>query len=258
MATTQVHYSEYIKQGLFIIVVIALALFGVKSCRKYQQKRAVIVELSSNASESAAYEQFYAENAQSNLYKSMHQMYLGVQLGLTPAEILASVMEVDDTFFSTEKDEELPIRQVLIRDALLSNYDNCVKLAIFEDANNIEQLADGQPPTIQSGPATGEKATLQQIIPGSVLPGVDKLLPNLVISPPQEVSSEAKATSFDDFKIARAKKLAQDLANAGLIERDAHKKIVEFYDRVSTTVTTPEVPTPEAPPSPKTPPVPTP
>ena len=54
----QVHYSEYVKQGIYAIIVIGIALFGIKSCRKFQQKRAVIVELSSCASESAAYEQF--------------------------------------------------------------------------------------------------------------------------------------------------------------------------------------------------------
>ena len=209
MANTQVHYSEYIKQGIFLILVLALALFGIKSCRKYQKKRDLIIELSSTASESAAYEQFYAENAHSNLYKSMYQMHLGAQLGLTPSEIIGSVMEEDEKMFSTEKKDDLPIRQELIRDALLSNYDNCVKLAIFEDANNLDQLSNGIPPIIQQGPAKGETAIIQLVIPSSVLPGVDKLLPNLMISPPQEYTKKAGSTAFNNFEIARAKKLAR-------------------------------------------------
>jgi len=229
----QVHYSEYLKQGVFAVIVIGIALFGIKSCRKFQQKRAVIIELSSCASESAAYEQFYTENASSNLYKSMHQMYLGVQLGLTPPEILQSVMDEDETMFSTEKKEELPIRQALIRDALLSNYDNCVKLAIFEDSNNIKSLSSGEAPTIKNGPDAGEVVKIQSIIPSYVLPGVDKLLPNLMISPPKQSAQQPKPATFNNFEIARAKNLAKSLASAGLIEQDAYNKIVEFFNTVT-------------------------
>lgn len=246
----QVHYSEYVKQGAFAVVVIGIALFGVKSCRKYQQKRAVIIELSSCASESAAYEQFYTENASSNLYKSMHQMHLGVQLGLTPPEILQSVMDEEEKMFSTEKKEDLPIRQALIRDALLSNYDNCVKLAIFEESNNIESLSNGEAPTINKGPAAGEVVTIQSIIPSYILPGVDKLLPNLMISPPKQSAQQPKSATFNNFEIARAKKLAKSLTSAGLIEQDAYKKIVEFYNKVTTGAPEPKVEaTPEAKPS---------
>jgi hypothetical protein len=235
----QVHYSEYVKQGIYAIIVIGIALFGIKSCRKFQQKRTVIVELSSCASESAAYEQFYTENASSNLYKSMHQMHLGVQLGLTPPEILQSVMDDEEKMFSTEKKEDLPVRQALIRDALLSNYDNCVKLAIFEDSNNIESLSNGEAPTIKNGPAAGEVATIQSIIPSFILPGVDKLLPNLMISPPKPSDDKSKSTIFNNFEIARAKKLAQSLASAGLIEQDAYSKIVKLYNKV--TAAAPEI-----------------
>ena len=98
----------------------------------------------------------------------MHQMHLGVQLGLTPPEILQSVMDDEEKMFSTEKKEDLPVRQALIRDALLSNYDNCVKLAIFEDSNNIESLSNGEAPTIKNGPAAGEVATIQSIIPSFI------------------------------------------------------------------------------------------
>lgn len=236
MSNDHVHYSEYIKQGLFILCILGIALFGIKSCRKYQQKRAVIIELSSSASESAAYEQFYQENAHANLYKSMHQMHLGVQLGLTPPEILQDVMEEDEEMFSTETKSELPVRQALIRDALLSNYDNCVKLGIFEDSSNIDSLSRGEAPTIMTGPTEGETVSIQSIIPVSVLPGVDKLLPNLIISPPTEATpnkDKKQPLSFNNFEIARAKNLAQSLATAGLIEKEAYKKIVAFYDKIN-------------------------
>ncbi len=232
MSKPEIIYSEYIKQGVFLAVIIGLCLFGIKSCRKHQQKRQVVVELSSHASESAAFEQFYQENARENLFKSMHQIHLGVELGLTPEEVLDKVMRVGADLFSPDDRDELPIRKVLIRDALLSNYDNCVKLGVFSDASNIDPLSKGDFPIISKGPAKGEHAIIQFIIPSSVLPGVDKLLPNLVISPPTSEGEKPK-TRINNFEIARAKKLAQQLADAALIERDAYKKIVTFYNQVA-------------------------
>ena len=232
MSKPEIIYSEYIKQGLFLAVIIGLCLFGIKSCRKHQRKRQVVIELSSHASESAAFAQFYQENARENLFKSMHQIHLGVELGLTPEEVLDKVMRVDEKLFSSDDQDELPIRKVLIRDALLSNFDNCAKLGIFSDAHNLDSLSKGEFPTISKGPATGEHAIIQFIIPSSVLPGVDKLLPNLVISPPSTEGEKPK-TGINNFEIARAKQLAKQLADAALIERDAYEKVVEFYSQVT-------------------------
>ncbi|MBT8036198.1 MAG: hypothetical protein KJO21_01520 [Verrucomicrobiae bacterium] len=234
MSNQPIIFSEYIKQGIIVAIVIGLALFGFKSYRKHQQKRQVIIELSSHASESAAFEQFYQENARENLFKSMHQIHLGVKLGLTPQEVLDKVMRVDEALFSSDDLTELPIRKTLIRDALLSNFDNCVKLGLFSDASNIATLSKGEFPTIFKGPAIGEQAVIQFIIPSSVLPGVDKLLPNLIISPPTDPSNNA-STRINNFEISRAKKLTKSLADAALIERAAHQQVVKFYNELTST-----------------------
>ena len=232
MSNTPTHYSEYIKQGVFVILILSISLFGIKKCRKYQKKRQVIIELSSHASESAAYEQFYTENAHHNLFQSMHQIHLGVELGLTPSEIVKKVTGAeDDNFMSSEKQEDLPTSIVLIREALLSNYDNCVKLGIFDDSNNLESLSKGEAPTIGKGPAAGEVVVIQHVISSSILPGIDKLLPNLVISPPAGDNKKDDEPPFDNFKIARAKKLAESLSRADLIEREASRKVIDYYDQ---------------------------
>lgn len=220
--------SEYVKQGVFIIVLVALCLFGVKTCRKFQAEKRVVIALASNASESAAYEQFYRENAEQNLFKAMFQMHSGVGFGLTPDEIVDKVMRQETGgLFSTEKAPKLPLRKVLIREALLSNYDNCLKLGVFENRLNLNALEAGEPPAITRGPAEGEDVVVRQIIPAAVLPGADKLLPNLAISPPR--ATKGKPAPPTDFDIVRAKRLAQQLASAGLIERDTYNKVVKHY-----------------------------
>ena len=242
MANTSLPISEYVKQAVFIIIILAIAVFGIKSCRKYQNKRAIIVELTSHTSKSASYEQFYAKDAQSTLLKAMHQMHLAAELGMTPVEILQKVMEESEGLLDTDHKPELPASKQLIRDSLLSNYDNCKKLGIFSAPENIIALEKGELPIIQSGPATDEIAVIATIIPTSVLPGVDKLIPNLIISPPPPEDAPAAKQKLNNFEIARAKKFAESLASASLIEREAYKKVVEFYDQASENADKPALP----------------
>lgn len=230
MSETYPHYSEYIKQGVFIIIVLAIALFGIKSCRNFQKKKAVTVELSAHASESAAYEQFYKESAQENLLKAMYQMHLGEELGLTPDEIIAKVIDSEKELFASGQEKQIPIRKALIRDALLSNYDNCHKLGIFDIPLNIDALAKGKMPTITKGQTANEEIVISSIISDKILPGVDKLLPNMIISPPRTKKTLDQETHFER---ARAKLLAESLSNAELIENDAYKKVVHAYDQLN-------------------------
>ena len=136
MSNTNTPVSEYIKQGVFLILIAALLLFGIKSCRTFQKKRHVVVELSSHINNSAAYEQFYTETAHENLMLAIYQMHLGTELGLTPLEILDKISDREKGSFLSDKEQNIPIRESLIRDALISNYDNCLKLGIFDNQSN--------------------------------------------------------------------------------------------------------------------------
>ena len=131
---------------------------------------------------------------------------------------------------STEDQPALPIRQRIIRDSLLSNYDNCKKLDVFSDPENLVSLAKGELPIIMSGPSADQQVRILMIIPPYVLEGVDKLIPNLIISPPQTEEEKAAQKNLNNFEIARAKKFATSLSTAGLIEKDAYRKILAFYD----------------------------
>lgn len=236
MSDTHLPASEYVKQGIFIIVILALCIFGIKTCRKFQAEKNITLELSSHTSESAAYEQFYRENAEQNLLKTMFHMHSGVKMGKTPSELLTTAMEADKKdWFSSEEPTELPIRKVLIRDALLSNYNHCLKLGVFEDKLNLKSLSKGEFPTISIGPDEGEQIIIIPIIPSEALPGAEMLLPNMIISPPLKKGEEVKKTKPTEFEIARAKRLAQQLTSASLIEKSAYSKVIDYYKQLAST-----------------------
>lgn len=242
MADTRLPASEYIKQGIFILVILGLALFGIKSCRKYQKKRDVVIELTSYTSDSSAYEQFYAGDARGTLLKAMHQMHLAAELGHTPVEILEEVMEESKGLLDAEDKADLPLRKQIVRDALLNNYENCRKLGVFSDPNNMLKLERGELPVISGGPSEGEEAVITTIIPASLLDGVDKLVPNLVIGPPAEEDGKPGTGKPNEFEIARAKSFAKSLAEADLIENDAYKKIIRHFDSLKSPQAEPATP----------------
>ena len=63
-----------------------------------------------------------------------------------------------------------------------------------------------------------------------MLDGVDKLIPNLVISPPTENANKVANMILNEFEIARAKQFAKALEDADLIEQEAYKKIFDYYE----------------------------
>lgn len=147
----------------------------------------------------------------------------------TPLEILNKINGREKGFLVSQKEQKIPIREALIRDALISNYDNCLKLGIFEDPTNLTAISNGEFPTITKGPAKGQFAAIRSIISSSILPGAEKLLPNMIICPPIENGQATNNTQLDK---ARAKLLAQALSQANLIEVSDSKKVIDYYNRL--------------------------
>jgi hypothetical protein len=68
----------------------------------------------------------------------------------------------------------------------------------------------------------GKKPVIANLIDPAVSPGIDKVIANLEIRPPQ---AESRVPS--DIEIAAAKQLARDLADAKIIEEPVRDRIIE-------------------------------
>ncbi|MGB0775620.1 MAG: hypothetical protein ACPG32_10745 [Akkermansiaceae bacterium] len=230
MSDTKMPVSYYIKQGVIIALALGLALFGVKTCNRHQDGKAAVAELTPYASEASAFEQFYADNAKADLYKAMYQMHRGTELGMTAPEMLDEINGIEDGgWFSTTDKPTLTDKQRLIKESLLSNFDNCRKLGIFDEQENIDALAEGEPPEIMTGPMAGQKAVVLTVIPEKALPGVDKILPNLLIAPPGKPDTAEKI--YTDFERERAVNLVVDLIRIRLLDQAALQKVSDYFKK---------------------------
>ena len=88
--------------------------------------------------------------------------------------------------------------------------------------NNLKAMQKGDLPPIPAGPQSGSKPVISHLIPPALSPGMDKLIANLEIRPPQ--ADDAPPT---DIQLAAAKQLARDLAEARIIEEKVCDKILD-------------------------------
>lgn len=218
-------------------VTIVLLVVGLKLWGKQRVEKRVVSELRGLASPSSSFEQLYAADAARSLYQSMEALYRGTsKLGKEPGEILTEVFhgKGEAALFKDRgpgNDEQyIDPRETLIREGLLRNYQHCINLGVFTSAENLARLANGDPPEILSGPATGRTAEIGHVIDPSLSPGLEKLIPNMLIIPPADPKNAVRPT---DIEITKAKAHATLLARAQLIERDAEERILKRYDEIS-------------------------
>ena len=83
-------------------------------------------------------------------------------------------------------------------------------------------MKKGDLPAIPVGPEAGKKPVVASLIDPAISPGIDKVIANLEIRPPQ---GERSAPS--DIEIAAAKQLARDLGDAKIIEEPARDRIID-------------------------------
>lgn len=238
-------------------IVLALGVFGMKIWKKQKLEKTIVKELRTLANPTASFEQAFAEQAEAALLKSMAYLYeADSKLGKNPTEILLEVFHGSDNgalFGKVPEGRETygDPKAELIRDGLLRNYQHCITLGLFKETESLQALQEGKAPRISSGPASGGNATISHIIDPDASAGMEKLIPNMVISPPNH--SHDKPT---DTEIRLAKELASDLFGARLIERDAEERILNHYDQFNAPPPEPE-PEPEPQPEPEPEPKPT-
>ena len=96
------------------------------------------------------------------------------------------------------------------------------ELGYKADFHTLEAMKKGDLPAIPVGPEAGKKPVVASLIDPAISPGIDKVIANLEIRPPQ---GERSAPS--DIEIAAAKQLARDLGDAKIIEEPARDRIID-------------------------------
>jgi hypothetical protein len=90
------------------------------------------------------------------------------------------------------------------------------------DLQTLASMKQGDLPPIPSGPQSDRKPEIALLIPSAISPGMEKVIANLIIRPPQPDGQPASA-----IEIATAKQLACDLADALLIEEPVRDQILK-------------------------------
>lgn len=241
--------SDLLRYLFMAAVTIVILIVGMKLWGRQKTDRLIVRELRVLASETSSFEQITPEDAQAALFKSMFFLHLAdSKLKKEPGEVLQKVFhgKGDGALFPSPEVGQTYTdpRETLIREGLLRNYQHCRTLGIFKETDGLNALEEGKIPKIVSGSSAGSPVVIRHIIHKDVSPGIEKLIPNMVISPPALEGEEDGIPT--DLEITQAKTLASLLSGARLIERKAQDRIVEHYDRAGA----PPEPAPEPEPEP--------
>jgi hypothetical protein len=215
---------------IFLIVVLFAILSGIQYIKKKQRQSAIIAELKSISSDSSFFKQFYQEDAQKTLIRAIALIAEANQLGIPPETAIDRGLGIEEVFFNSNTNPYEPTpREKIIRSSLGSNYENFLKLGYKADFHTLESMRDGSLPTLEDGPTAGKKPVIANLIDPSLSPGIDKVIANLEIRPPQV---ENRVPS--DIEIAAAKQLTRDLADAKIIEEPVRDRIIEKLSESAT------------------------
>ena len=212
-----------ITRALFLIGAAVAIIYGISFFKKMQRKSAIVAELKLLCSDSSFYQQFYAEEAQKSLVKAVALLAEANQLGMPPEIAIERALDVKHKFFDTDSErDEIPPRIKIVQTSLRANYQNFLKLGYQADFQTLSAMKEGRLPDIPNGPEGGRKPVIATLINPALSPGIEKVIANLEIRPPQ---SEGRPPT--DIEIAAAKQLARDLGDAKLIEDTARDRILE-------------------------------
>ncbi len=217
------HIRYILTRAATAIVLIVAILYGVGMLKKKQRKDAIISDLRSVCSDSSFFSQFHAEDASKALVRGVGLIAEAKQLGIDPDEIISGGLGIEEKYFAMDEDDEgEPIRQTIIRKCLRANYENFLKLGYTPDYHTLQGMKTGELPPVRTGPSAGTRAEIGTIIDAGLSPGLDRVVANLEIRPPRKANMP-----MNDVEIAKAKQLAKDLSDAGVIEVAAATRITE-------------------------------
>ncbi|MEY3895122.1 MAG: hypothetical protein RLZZ214_641 [Verrucomicrobiota bacterium] len=209
-------------RAVFLIAAIFVVLSGISFVKKKQRQSAIIAELKSISSDSSFFKQFYPEDARKSLIRAVALIAEANQLGIPPEKAIDRGLGIEEVFFSTDTNPYEPTaREKIIRSSLGSNYENFLKLGYKPDFHTLGTMREGKLPVIPDGPLAGKTPMIATLIDPAISPGIDKVIANLEIRPPQ---TENHAPT--DIEIAAAKQLTRDLADAKIIEEPVRDKII--------------------------------
>jgi hypothetical protein len=211
-----------ITRAIFLIAALFVVLTGISFFKKKQRQSAIFAELKSISSDSSFFKQFNPEDAQKSLVRAIALIVEAKQLGIAPEKAIDRGLGIEEVFFSTDTNPYEPTaREKIIRNSLGSNYENFLRLGYTVDFLTLEAMREGKLPTLNEGVSAGKKPVIATLIDPSISPGIDKVIANLEIRPPQ---AETRAPT--DIEIAAAKLLARDLADAKIIEEPVRDRII--------------------------------
>lgn len=216
--------SYIISRAILLVGLVVAVLYAASFAKKRQRLAAIHTELQSITSDSSFFKQFYAADARAALVRAVGLVAEADQLQSPPQRTITRCLGIDNKglFASQSRTPDPTPRQRIIHACLHANYQNFRKLGYLPDPQTLQAARRGELPPIPHGPDAGSQAVVAWVIDPKLAPGLDKVVANYELRPPRSASQPASMV-----ETAAAKELANDLADARVIEESLRDKIID-------------------------------
>lgn len=213
-----------ITRAILAICLLVALMIGINFYKKRQRQSLIASELRTITSDGSYFQQFYAEEASKSLLRAIALIGEARRLGVTPEQSIDRAIGLKEggAFASDTVRDEITPRQQVVRHSLQTNWTSFLKLGYDTDFATLQTFREGRIPPIPTGPEAGKPAEIGTIIDPALSPGLEKVIANLELRPARPANHQPT-----DIEIAAAKKFANDLVLAGILEQQMKDKIIE-------------------------------
>jgi len=205
-----------------LAVFLIFGLVGFKFYSKHNARKAEVTAIRDGASDTNFYHALREEDAKATFLRCIGHLEKAHQLGVEPSELFADVFsrKKKDDFGAEDHSDGYPVAQKLVEETITTGWHNATQMGLFEEADAVKSLIAGEMPAMRKPPV------IDHIVDPALSPGLEKVVPNLQLLP-EPKKAGAVAT---DIELNSARQLIRDLADAGVIDHNAQKRILDAFD----------------------------
>jgi Tfp pilus assembly major pilin PilA len=213
---------DTLRHVFVLAVLLAIGIFGYKQYKKYDARKQVVSAMRADISDVNFYRALRESDAQATFLRCIGRVQRAQQLGMEQNDFMNAVFDrkKDSDAGIEETLDGTPTKEKLVRICVKSGWQTAKLLNMFDEPDAVSTLLTGEMPIMSPAPV------LSHIVDPALSPGLEKVVPNFELLP------EARKPNAlpTDIEVNATRQLINDLADAGIIDHYAQKRIIDDYE----------------------------
>jgi hypothetical protein len=204
-----------------LAVILTLGIIGYKFYKKTEARKHEVVAMRGEITDTNFYHGLRDSDAKATLLRCIGHLQRAHQLGIEPGELFDSVFDrKKSSDLIDEHADGYPTAQKLVQATITTAWQHAGQLHMFDEPDALNALLSGEMPVMNPAPV------IDFIIDPALSPGIERVVPNLQLL----LESKKPGAIPTDIEVNATRQLVFDLTDAGVIDHNAQKRIIDDYE----------------------------